>query len=152
MPCIPTTEYGKGKLLLYEKFSELSNTSFINLKWLRLFYMYADDQPERTLWGQLLKAYLAGQKEFNMSQGNQVRDYLHADTVADMIIRCCLQNQVYGIINVGSGRQTKVIELVQKFIDERHITIKLNKGFYPYPTYEPFAFWANIEKIGSFYV
>ncbi len=149
--CQPVTAYGKGKLDLYEKFSEFCSNASVKIKWLRLFYMYADDQPEKTLWGQLRKAHEAGLTEFNMSQGDQVRDYLHADAVADMIVCASMQNMTHGLINVGSGKKTQVIEIVQKFMEERQASFVLNRGFYPYPTYEPFSFWANIEKLSLFY-
>ncbi len=151
MICQPVTAYGKGKLALYKKFSDFCLENSLYVKWLRLFYMYADDQPEKTLWGQLRKAHESGWAEFNMSQGDQVRDYLHADAVADMIVGASMQNTTQGIINVGSGKKTQVIEIVQKFMEERQSSFTLNRGFYPYPTYEPFSFWANIEKLSLFY-
>ncbi len=149
MHCTPVTEYGKGKLALYQNFSKICSHEKLCLRWLRPFYMYADDQAEKTLWGQLLQAHNTQAKEFNMSQGDQLRDYLHADTVAHMITQVSLQNDVQGIMNIGSGQGIPVIALVRKFMQEHHATFTLRRGFYPYPTYEPFAFWANVEKLNS---
>ncbi len=151
MPCQPVTAYGKGKLDLYERFSAFCHEKSLIIRWLRLFYMYADDQAEKTLWGQLHKAHACGCAEFAMSQGDQERDYLHADTVADMIICASLQNHVQGVINVGSGEKTQVMEMVQKFMVENKASFHLSRGFYPYPAYEPFSFWANTEKLRTFY-
>ncbi len=147
MPCMPVTEYGKGKLKLYEDFSKHCSAHGIDLKWLRLFYVYADDQAQRTIWGQLHHALQTGAKEFNMSYGEQQRDYLHADVAAKIIANVCLQNKIKDIINIGNGKGIKIIDLVQKFLTRHHMTIQLNKGVYPYPEHEPFAFWANITKL-----
>ncbi len=147
MLCEPVTQYGIGKLKLYNDFVKYCTKSEISFKWLRLFYMYAEDQRSESLLGQLAKAYMGGAKEFNMSSGDQIRDYLHADAVADAITKSCLQNKVQGIINVGSGKGISVLDVVNKYLSERNAYIKLNRGYYPYPTYEPFAFWANVDKL-----
>ena len=50
----PITNYGFGKYLL-KKTLELQNKKF-NFTWLRLFYMYGNKQPDRTLYTQFINA------------------------------------------------------------------------------------------------
>lgn len=150
-PCLPVTEYGKGKLELYKRFSKLCDEHNALLQWARLFYMYAEDQRPQSLLGQLATAYAKDEKEFNMSQGDQMRDYLHADAVAKAITNIALQKKVADIINIGNGEGTTVLSMVERYLTERHATMILNKGFYPYPNYEPFAFWADTNKLQQIY-
>lgn len=150
-PCAPVTEYGKGKLALYERFSKLCSKHNALLQWVRPFYIYAEDQRPQSLLGQISAAYESGAKEFNMSQGDQLRDYLHVDAVADAIVRIALQKSVTDIINIGSGEGTAVATMVQRYLAERGAILQLNKGFYPYPDYEPFAFWADTKKLNQLY-
>ena len=47
-----------------------------NLVWLRIFYVFGGDQPINTLYGSFIEAK-KNKKLFNMSKGNQFRDYIH---------------------------------------------------------------------------
>ena len=40
-------------------------------------------------------------------------------------------------------------ERVEGWIKENGWSIRLNLGFYPYPDYEPMAFWGNPQKLSS---
>lgn len=121
--------------------------SDISFKWFRLFYMYGNGQAPNSLLSQIERAVASGNKEFNMSGGEQIRDYLHVSQVADYIVQCALQNKVEGIINCCSGKPITVKKLVQDYIQEKKYTLHLNLGFYPYPDYEPMAFWGDNTKL-----
>jgi dTDP-6-deoxy-L-talose 4-dehydrogenase (NAD+) len=54
-----------------------------------------------------------------------------------------------GIINCCSGKPVAVRRLVEQRIAERGAIISLNLGYFPYPDYEPMAFWGNSKKIDS---
>ena len=51
------------------------------------------------------------------------------------------------MVNVCSGRPISVRELVEGFVRERGSAITLNLGRYPYPEYEPMAFWGDRSKL-----
>ena len=42
-----------------------------------------------------------------------------------------------------------ICKLVQNYLDEHSAKIKLNLGYYPYPDYEPFAFWGDTKKLNT---
>ena len=52
-----------------------------------------------------------------------------------------------GIFNCCSGQPVSVRHLVEEHIAHRKATIALNLGQYPYPTYEPMAFWGDGRKM-----
>ena len=51
------------------------------------FYMYGEGQNKNSLIALLDEAIKNGEKEFNMSGGEQLRDYLHSDEVVKNITK-----------------------------------------------------------------
>jgi dTDP-6-deoxy-L-talose 4-dehydrogenase (NAD+) len=147
MPAAPVTVYGLAKDTL-RKFVELLHSTYnFNLKWARFFYLYGHGQGKKTLWGQLEEAAKNNQKEFNMSFGEQLRDYISIECAEEYISRIALQNEITGIINCCSGKPISVRRFVENFFNERGIDMKLNCGYYPYPEFEPLAFWGDTKKL-----
>jgi nucleoside-diphosphate-sugar epimerase len=151
----PCTLYGLAKDTLRKFIEELQKRYKFNFRWLRLFYPYGKGQSPTSLLSQLDRAISNNENIFNMSGGEQLRDYLHIEKVAEYIIECSLQNRVQGIINICSGKPVSVRSFVENYLKEKNITIKLNLGHYPYPDYEPMAFWGDKTRLnsvlGSFY-
>lgn len=145
----PNNPYGYAKDALRKQLQFLQNENDFNLIWLRLFYMYGGDQPDNTLYSQLRLAVSRGDVMFNMSGGEQLRDYLHIDEVAQKIAElACMRNDI-GIVNVCSGIPISVRRLVEQWMKENEWDIELNFGYYPYPDYEPLAFWGKSDKFNQ---
>lgn len=139
----PTNPYGFAKDTLRKQLQYLQVLHPFNLTWARLFYMYGDGQPDSSLIPQLKNAVERGDKVFNMSGGEQLRDYLPVKEVAEKMVSLALKQQNIGTINISSGKPISVRNLVEKWICDAHWDIELNLGFYPYPDYEPMAFWGD---------
>lgn len=147
MPSHPDNAYGRGKDALRRHLEELRARYPFVLRWARLFYMYGKGQNAKSLLSQLDRALDAGEMTFNMSGGQQVRDFLPVEQVAGYIVKIALQQEVTGIINVCSGRPVTVLQLVEEHLKKRRMSIHLNLGYYPYPDYEPMRFWGSNEKL-----
>jgi len=145
----PCTNYGLAKDTLRKFIESLQNNYSFVYKWLRLFYPYGHGQYKKSLWSQMEDAIITNAKEFNMSQGEQLRDYLPVQTMAEYIVSAALQDEITGIINCCSGKPVSVRHFVEVFFNQHSYPIKLNLGYYPYPKYEPLAFWGNDGKIKS---
>lgn len=143
----PTTPYGLAKDCLRRFLEQLQSTVDFRLKWVRLFYMYGPGQNPKALLCQLEQALGRGQEQFNMSQGDQVRDYLPVETVARYIVEIALQDKITGIVNCCSGIGITIKELVENYLKQKGKSIHLNFGHYPYPDYEPIAFWGDTDKL-----
>lgn len=137
----PQNPYALAKDSLRRFLQQLQVKQPFRLKWLRLFYMYGKGQSEKSILSQLEKALQNGDEIFNMSGGEQLRDYLPVEEVAEQIITAALDDTKNGIYNVCSGTPVSIKKLVQDFIERSGRTIQLNPGYYPYPDYEPMAFW-----------
>ncbi len=139
----PANPYGFAKDALRKQLQYLQTIHPFNLTWSRLFYMYGDGQPDSSLIPQLKKAVEQGDRVFNMSGGKQLRDYLPVKEVAEKMVSLGLKQQNIGTINICSGKPRSVRNLVEQWIRDEQYNIELNLGFYPYPDYEPMAFWGD---------
>jgi len=145
----PSTTYGAAKNALRIFLEELKKKYRFDLKWIRLFYLYGEGQSKQSLLELLKAAVNRGDTVFNMSGGEQLRDYLPVETVAENIVKISLQNEVQGIINNASGQPISIRRLVEESLQRMNKTIKLHLGYYPYTAYEPHAFWGDVKKLES---
>lgn len=146
----PANPYGFAKDTLRKQLQFLQAIHPFNLTWVRLFYMYGDGQPDSSLIPQLKKAVERGDKVFNMSRGEQLRDYLPVKEVAGKLVSLALKQENIGTINICAGKPLSVRNLVEQWIHDMQWDIELNLGFYPYPDYEPMAFWGDRSKFDHF--
>lgn len=144
----PVTFYGLAKSTLYQMLL-LAGGQYpdLRLKWARFFYVYGLGQRPQSLLSQLLAAIERKDAQFNMSQGDQVRDFIHIDTIAHNLLAIAVQQEQTGVINLGNGVGVRVIDFVNRIRDIKGSEIVVNRGFYPYPVYEPFSFFADIKKL-----
>jgi nucleoside-diphosphate-sugar epimerase len=147
MPVFPDNAYARAKNGLREMLEGLQDERPFSLKWIRLFYTYGKGQNPNSLLSQLDRAIAENKESFNMSGGQQERDYLPVESVAEYTAIIALQKEVSGIINCGSGNPVRVQEFVEDYLRKRDKSIKLNLGHYPYPDYEPMRFWADVKKL-----
>ena len=143
----PQNTYAIAKDKLRKFLEDLQVQQSFNLKWIRLFYMYGKGQNPNSLLSQLESALQRGDAVFNMSGGEQLRDYLPIETVAEYIVKISLQNKVNRIINCCSGVPIKVKTFVENYLEKSKKKINLNLGYYPYPDYEAMAFWGDNKKL-----
>lgn len=139
----PNNPYGYAKDALRQQLCFLQAIKPFNLTWARLFYMYGEDQPDSSLYPKLKESILRRDKVFNMSGGEQLRDYLSVEDVANRIMQLAVTGDNVGTINICSGKPISVRKLVEQWLQENGWEIELNLGHYPYPDYEPMAFWGG---------
>ncbi len=149
MPTNPITAYGLAKDTLRKFIEELKKKFEFKFKWIRLFYIYGRGQNPKSILSQLDQALKNNEEVFNMSKGDQLRDYLPVEKVAEYIVQISLQNKINGIINCCRGDPVSIKELVKNHLKKRKKSIKLNLGYFNYPDYEPMAFWGDTRKLNS---
>lgn len=143
----PSNPYGFAKNALRAELQYLQEKIPFNLTWARVFYLFGEGQPATSLWPQLKNAVARGDKNFNMSGGAQIRDYLPVETMAEHLVALALHSQNHGIVNVCSGEPVTVRSMVERWIADNAWSISLNLGHYPYPDHEPMEFWGDREKL-----
>lgn len=147
LPTNPVSAYGIAKDTLRKFLEKLEEEMKFTFHWIRIFYMYGEGQNPNSLHEQLKRAIKNKDDVFNMSGGEQVRDYLPVEEVAKYIVKISVQNHITGIINCCSNEPKSVREVVEEKIKEEKSNIKLNLGYYPYSQIEPMEFWGNNEKL-----
>jgi nucleoside-diphosphate-sugar epimerase len=143
----PHTPYGFAKDSLRRELGFLKMERTFGLTWARLFYMFGEGQHSNSLYSRLREAVAAGARDFDMSGGEQLRDYLPVAVVASRLCDLALNHRDAGPVNVCSGQPVSVQSLVEGWIRENGWRIHLNLGVLPYPDYEPMAFWGDASKL-----
>ncbi len=146
---VPTNPYGYAKDALQKQLNYLKKNSHFNLTWARLFYVYGEGQSTFSLLSQLKKAIDDKETYFNMSGGEQLRDYLSVHKATNYLVALLFKQQDIGIINICSGKPQSVRSLVETWIADNQWDIRLNLGVYDYPSYEPLAFWGDQKKLNK---
>ncbi|MEJ6776553.1 MAG: NAD-dependent epimerase/dehydratase family protein [Crocinitomicaceae bacterium] len=138
----PVVAYALAKDSLRRFLIILKQQHPFDLKWIRLFYMYGEGQSEKSLLSQLKKALDKGKKIFDMSPGDQLRDYLPVEIVSQKIVRISLDD-TNGDFNCSSNRPISVINVVKEYLKREHRSIEIRTNVFPYNEYEPMAFWGS---------
>ena len=141
-PTAPENPYAIAKDRLRKQLEHLREESPFSLTWARLFYMYGEGQNGKAILSQLDRAIAKGDRQFDMSGGEQLRDYLPVEAVASQLV-ALYESGKEGVFNICSGEPISIRQLVEQRIKERGSAIEPNLGHYPYADYEPMAFWGK---------
>ncbi len=143
----PCTPYGLAKDSLRKWLEIEQKRKNFTLQWVRLFYSYGEGQSQKSILSQLEQAINSGDDVFNMSAGEQLRDYLTIEQIADYFLKIFNNPKISGVMNCCSENPVKISDLVEQYLLKKAYKMKLNKGFYPYPDYEPLEFWGILGKL-----
>ena len=149
--CRPVSVYGKSKLM-GEKVL-LSKVNKINIVILRLFNVYGPDQDLNNevqgMFSIYLRHAITYKKIFVKGSLSRVRDFIYIDDVVSALKYKFIKSDIY---NVGTGKPTKVINVIKlifknlkiKFKKNLIQNIKIHKG----DTHVSYADINKIAKLG----
>ncbi|MDB5979616.1 MAG: NAD-dependent epimerase/dehydratase [Pseudomonas sp.] len=146
-PPQPGNPYGLAKNTLRLFLESLQRERPFTLQWARLFYLHGAGQNPNSLLASLDRAIDAGDESFNMSAGDQLRDFLAIDVAAGYLAQLLLRRDFSGVVNCSSGQPIAVRTLVEQRLKQRGAAIKLNLGHYGYSVHEPMAFWGVADRL-----
>jgi nucleoside-diphosphate-sugar epimerase len=115
-PLEPETLYGISKASLYRVLSSYASLSDLSLAWGRIFFLYGSNEPK----GRLVPAVinnLLDNKEAPCSHGQQIRDFMHVQDVADAFT-ALLDSEIEGAVNIASGSPVTIKEVVTMIADK----------------------------------
>ena len=147
VPAAPTLPYAIAKDALRRVIEVLQAKHEFRFCWARFFFLYGEGQNPRSLIPRLDAAIASGAASFDMSGGEQLRDYLHVGQAARLLAKVALQKEHEGIFNICSGHPISVLRLVEERISQKKGKIRLNPGALPYPDYEPMAYWGDTGRL-----
>jgi len=116
-PLEPVNSYGASKAAATVAAMAYARENELELVVLRPFHVYGEGEGANRFWPSLMRAALNG-KDFQMTIGDQVRDFTPVDFVAEKIIEYSLNQNIKPgepvIRNIGTGRPATLKEFAQE--------------------------------------
>ena len=141
----PQSPYALGKLSSTHYLQQCYSQGILNTVVLRPFLVYGEGQSKERFLPYLIDNCL-NDREFKVSLGEQIRDYLYVKDFNSALIKAFNNNNAYGeVINIASGIPIsirEVIETVKEIIGKGKPII----GGLDYRRGESMELYANIDK------
>jgi len=134
-PLEPTMTYPTSKAVASIALYGWAIEKQIQLQILRIFQVFGEGELETRLWPSLKKAALSG-KDYPMTKGEQIRDFIHVEQVAKQFVeQLNFDNVCKGepqILNIGSGKPQTVLAFSEYWWKQWNAKGKLQVGAIPY--------------------
>lgn len=143
----PASPYSLSKICSEQLVQTFSRTYQTNHTILRLFNFFGKDMPEAFFIPQLIRS-LRSDPVFNMTEGEQARDFLHVDDVIRALLLAGSKSEACGqVFNVCSGESVTLRELVLLFQEKIASTCRIEFGALPYRENEIWNMVGSPERI-----
>jgi nucleoside-diphosphate-sugar epimerase len=134
-PLEPTQTYAASKAAATIAFSQFAIETNIKLSILRIFQVYGDGELETRFWPSLRAAAIQG-RDFPMTRGEQVRDFISVQDVAAKFREVCTNRGVEPgcpeVHNIGTGAPMTILEFAQHWWNKWAARGRLLPGAVPY--------------------
>jgi dTDP-6-deoxy-L-talose 4-dehydrogenase (NAD+) len=110
-PLKPATPYARAKVSTFKGLTELFSAGGVEFAWCRLFYLYGEGENSKRLVP-YIRSMLEMDAEVELSDGNQIRDYLDVQEAGRLIVGVA-RSASQGPINICSGIPITVRELAE---------------------------------------
>jgi nucleoside-diphosphate-sugar epimerase len=111
-PLAPSTLYGACKYALQLIAHAFADQANLRVAWGHIFFLYGPHEYFNRLIPSVVRSLLASTPA-RCSHGNQVRDFLYVQDVADAFI-ALLNSEVTGSINIASGQPVALKEIIYR--------------------------------------
>ena len=118
-PTGPSSVYGRSKLAAEQLAADVASQRTVRLAVARIFSLWAEDQQGSFLYPSLMRRFSAAQPgdSVRVAGGSNVRDFLHADEVARLLVELLLR-EVSGVVNIASGEPRMVLDFARDHAPE----------------------------------
>jgi len=146
-PLLPKTVYGICKHSLQIMLEAFTKQTGISTAWGRIFFLYGPHEHPDRLVPSVIRSALQG-KPIRCSHGNQIRDFLHVQDVADAFVQL-LNSEVSGPVNIASGRPVvlkKIIYKIAKILNQNDL---IELGALQPPPDDPRLLTADVDRLSD---
>ena len=134
-PLEPTNSYAASKAAASIALCQWAEEHQLQLEILRVFHVYGEGEAETRFWPSLRRAALAGE-DFPMTEGQQIRDFMSVQTVAQIILeRVSISDScapVVKVFNLSSGEPKSIRTFAESFWHNWSAKGQLIFGSLPY--------------------
>jgi nucleoside-diphosphate-sugar epimerase len=134
-PLEPTNSYGVSKAAASIALLHWAEEHKLHLDILRIFHVYGEGEAETRFWPSLKRAALSG-SDFAMTDGDQIRDFIPVQSVANAFLQQATNALVdpssVNVYNLGTGRPTSLLSFAQYWWWTWNATGRLLPGAVPY--------------------
>jgi nucleoside-diphosphate-sugar epimerase len=144
-PLAPATLYGIAKDALRRVALAYSETQGVELAWGRVFLLYGPHEKPARLVPSVIHSLL-NEQPIATGGGSQVRDLMHVEDVAGAII-ALLDSSVVGAVNIASGIEVAVAEVVEEIVKLAGHPDLVCQGARPDRPGEPAVLVADVSRL-----
>lgn len=115
-PLEPVTPYGASKAQGFMRMMPTAREHSLEFFYGRVFTAYGDGQYPLNFWPSLRQAATEG-RDFPMTSGTQISDFIHVDRVSDHFLVACERHDIHPskplITNIGSGNAMRLLDFAE---------------------------------------
>jgi nucleoside-diphosphate-sugar epimerase len=143
----PNSLYAASKTAFATVLDQIGPLTGMETVWARPFYQYGPYEDERRLVSSVILSLLRGH-DAPTTEGMQIRDFLHVLDVASAIVAVG-DSDLEGAVNIGSGEQVTVREIVEAIGGATDRTDLIRFGKMPYRESDPMFVVADNTRLRS---
>jgi nucleoside-diphosphate-sugar epimerase len=133
--CEPATPYGAAKDETRRRLERWAEERGVSFAWGRIFFLYGPGEAPERLIPSVVRALLNDEPAL-VTEGRQVRDFLHVHDVADALVTL-LVSDVRGAVNIASGEPVAIRDVVAMIGEQLQASDRIHYGAIPMRTGEP---------------
>ncbi len=146
-PLIPSALYGSCKHALQIMLNTFAKQIGISAAWGRIFFLYGPHEHPARLVASVIRSLLNNEPA-RCSHGNQIRDFLYVQDVADAFV-ALLESDVSGPVNIGSGHPVALKDIICKIAKEVNRQDLIQLGALPTSANEPPLLVADVSRLSN---
>ena len=146
-PREPKTPYGICKQALQEMVKAYSEITELSSAWGRIFFAYGPYEHPNRLVSSVVRSLLSGDPAL-CSHGNQIRDFLYVQDVADAFV-ALLSSEITGPVNIASGQPVSIKQMVYKIGEKVGCPNLIRLGAIPASPQEPKLLVGEVNRLSD---
>jgi len=146
-PLMPATLYGTCKHSFQIMLDAFSKQTGLSSSWGRIFFLYGPPEHPQRLVSSVIRSLLRG-KPARCTHGNQIRDYLYVQDVAEAFI-ALLNSKVQGPVNIASGSPITIKDIVFKIAKKIDCQDLIELGVIPTSENDPHLLIADVKRLSD---
>ena len=144
-PIVPSTLYGISKASLNAISQSFSEQYGMSTAWGRIFHIYGPGENMARFIPSIINQMLK-QESVQCSHGEQIRDFMHVNDVAQAFVKL-LDSNTEGAINIASGVPIRLKDIVQKTSEAIGFQGEIYHGSVPPSRNEPHMLVADVRNL-----